>query len=157
MKIIYQQYGALSLRIWRCRRIKKGNIIIVSLILCSLCLIMVFSIYRYKMQRLSYTRSALEKCIALRKDDAAEIIFTALKADINNKCIPLNSDTLKNYLLVMPSHNYSELKAEVSYSSTDSIIAIKEIGNNITLIKYYKVIYDANNVCFQFSHRKYIK
>lgn len=155
MKIIIQQKSASYLKIWNYHKRKKGNSIIVTIILSSLCLIMVFSMYKYKMQRLNTSRIALDKCITLRKDDAVEIIFTSLLEDIKTSCSPLNSDTLKNYLSNMLPRSYNDLNAEVYYSSDVSMVAIKENLYDLVLIKYYKVFFEGNKVCFKFSHRKY--
>jgi|GEM_PF-2840595 len=80
------------------RLVKKGYALVYTLLLCSICIVIVLLIFNLEMKVTRNTLSYKNYILKEREyEDNREILFTKLYKNINTNVTELNLDNLKNY------------------------------------------------------------
>ena len=136
------------------KRNKKGYCLIITFIVASLCMILMFTIFKYNLSYLECRENKLKSRIKISKDDSREYLFTILSKDIKENCI-LNKDSLEAYL----KNNYLKYKKgnlEIRYDEKNSMLILAKNYDYVIIQNFYKITFDENKVHFFYDHKEYI-
>lgn len=125
----------------KCRRVKKGYALVYTLMLCSICMVLVLFIFNMEVRitknTLSYKNYVLKES---EYEDLREVLFTKLFNNVYANVSVLNSTNLKNYFSSSNIYFKTEdNKACIKYDITINKIVFESVYEN----DYYrKDIYD---------------